>query len=149
MALPLRLASLLLRIPNELRLNQTHRSLGLSWQREGRRDRAEASAGPSGGWLGRDEHLVRSSGQSARLERDLPVGGYTAWAVRSYVAGSGGGSPASGGSAAFAPASSIGEVVEGGAGLWYCDAPAPEPLVNHPRSLRGPAGGVHEEGRAI
>jgi outer membrane protein insertion porin family len=77
---------------DSLRTGSARRAVGVSWSRESdmrdsRRERLDASASVSGGWLGGDEKLMRSSLEYARLHSDPLSRGRNAWAWRGYVGG--------------------------------------------------------------
>ncbi len=75
---------------NALRASTTTRSLGVTWARDAGSERFDAGASVSGGWLGGNENLLRSSVEYARLQADPWSERRNAWALRSYVAGVGG-----------------------------------------------------------
>ena len=77
-------------VNDSLRASSSSRSLGLGFSRETGRERLDATASVSGGWLGGDENLLRSSLEYARIQAD-PLGlgqqqRRNAWAFRGYVA---------------------------------------------------------------
>jgi outer membrane protein insertion porin family len=89
----LHLADVIPGVPlDSLRTRSARRAVGVSWARESdvrdsRRERFDATATVSGGWLGGDEKLMRSSLEYARLHSDPLSGGRNAWAWRGYVGG--------------------------------------------------------------
>jgi len=62
-------------------------SFGLDWTGNNGRQHWDTSASVSGGWLGGDENLVRSSLEYDRVERDPLTKGRNSWAFRGYAAG--------------------------------------------------------------
>ena len=75
-----------------LEARSTRRAVGVAWSRESdprvaRRERLDASASLSGGWLGGDEQLLRSTVEYARLYSNPLTNGRNAWAWRSFVGG--------------------------------------------------------------
>lgn len=85
---------------DSLRTNSSRRAVGVAWSRESgprdaRREGLDASASVSGGWLGGDEKLLRSTVEYTRLYSDPLTAGRNAWAWRGLV---GGVSPYGGGS---------------------------------------------------
>lgn len=79
-------------IDNQLRATTLSRSLRLNASHDAPRQRLDASASVSGGWLGGNENLLRASVEFSRLLAD-PFGlnqgrpPRRAWAFRSYFAG--------------------------------------------------------------
>jgi outer membrane protein insertion porin family len=62
-------------------------SFGLDWTGNNGRQHWDTSASVSGGWLGGDENLLRSSLEYDRVERDPLTKGRNSWAFRGYAAG--------------------------------------------------------------
>jgi outer membrane protein insertion porin family len=84
LALPPALAGI---VSNSLRTSTSSRSLGLTESHEGERNRWDASASVSGGWLGGNENLLRSSLQYARFQPDPLSRRRNSWAFRGYLSG--------------------------------------------------------------
>lgn len=90
-----RLPQPILGVPvNALQARSSRRAVGVSWARQSQwRDppaageHLDASASVSGGWLGGDERLLRSSVEYARLYSDPLTNGRNAWAWRGFLAG--------------------------------------------------------------
>jgi len=75
-------------VPAEpLRTRKARRSLVASWSHETGRETLDASVGVSGGRLGGDDKLLRTSVEYARIHADPLSHGRNAWAWRGYVAG--------------------------------------------------------------
>lgn len=77
---------------DSLQTRSSRRAVGVAWSRESdprnaRRERLDVSASLSGGWLGGDEKLLRSTVEYARLYSDPLTAGRNAWAWRGYVGG--------------------------------------------------------------
>ncbi len=70
-----------------LRLGESRRAVALSWLRYDGHQRLDAAASISGGPLGGDEKLLRSSLEYSRIQSDPLSGGRNAWALRGYLAG--------------------------------------------------------------
>jgi outer membrane protein insertion porin family len=94
------LSSTVLRLPqaipgvplDSLRTRSDRRAVGVAWAhesdaRDSGRERLDATASVSGGWLGGDERLLRSSVEYARLHADPLSRGRNSWAWRSYIGG--------------------------------------------------------------
>jgi outer membrane protein insertion porin family len=72
-----------------VRSNVSSRSLGVGWARDTGNERVQLANSASGGWLGGDENMVRSSAEYGRIFRDpffVPTG---AWAFRTTFNGAG------------------------------------------------------------
>ena len=77
---------------DSLETRSSRRAVGVAWSRESdprdaRRERLDASASLSGGWLGGNEKQLRSTVEYARLYSDPLTSGRNAWAWRSFVGG--------------------------------------------------------------
>jgi outer membrane protein insertion porin family len=73
----------------DARSKVSSRSLGVGWTHDTGSERAQFANSVSGGWLGGDENLVRSSGEYNRIFRDpffTPTG---AWTFRTTFSGAG------------------------------------------------------------
>ncbi len=73
----------------EVRTETSSRSVGLGWTRDTGRERFLANTSISGGLLGGNENLLRSSAEYARIFPDPFVGRGNAWAFRGTVVGAG------------------------------------------------------------
>ncbi len=77
-------------LPNpEVRTETSSRSVGLGWTRDTGRERFLANTSISGGALGGNENLLRSSAEYVRVFPDPFVGRGNAWAFRGTVVGAG------------------------------------------------------------
>jgi outer membrane protein assembly factor BamA len=76
--------------PIDLRTHVSSRALGTAWAHDTGNARTSLSGSASGGILGGDENIVRSSGEYARIFRDPLFSSKNAWAFRitSSAAGS-------------------------------------------------------------
>jgi outer membrane protein insertion porin family len=72
-----------------VRSNVSSRSLGASWARDAGSERALFADSASGGWLGGDENMVRSSAEYGRIFRDPFFAPTGAWAFRTTFNGAG------------------------------------------------------------
>jgi len=72
---------------NQIGSNTTSHSFGLNWSGDNGHQHWGTSAAVSGGWLGGNENLLRSSAEYGRSQRDPLTDGRNTWAFRSYAAG--------------------------------------------------------------
>jgi len=70
-----------------MRSSTSTRSVGLGWNGTAGHQHWDTAASVSGGLLGGDQNLVRSSAQYDRLLSDPWTNGRNTWAFRSYIAG--------------------------------------------------------------
>jgi len=75
--------------PIDLRTHTSSRSVGASWARDTGNDRVLLSNSVSGGVLGGDENMLRSSGEVARIFRDPLFSPKNAWAFRTTFGAAG------------------------------------------------------------
>jgi len=75
--------------PIDLRTHTASRSLGTAWEHNTRSERVLFSNSVSGGLLGGDENMLRSSGETARIFRDPLFSRDNAWAFRTTFSASG------------------------------------------------------------
>jgi outer membrane protein insertion porin family len=71
--------------PLDLRSRVSSRSVGTAWAHDAGNERLLFSNSASGGLLGGDENMVRSSGEYARIFRDALFAPKNAWAFRTTV----------------------------------------------------------------
>jgi outer membrane protein assembly complex protein YaeT len=89
----IRLPQLIPGVPfDSLRTRSTRRAVGVSYSHESlpqdaRQERFDVTASVSGGWLGGDDKLLRSSVEYAQLRADPLTSGRNAWAWRGLVSG--------------------------------------------------------------
>ena len=76
-------------VAGEIRAKTDSRSLSASWTHDAGNARRIIDGSVSGGWLGGEEHLLRSSAEYARIARDPVFHGGNAWALRIYASGAG------------------------------------------------------------
>jgi outer membrane protein assembly factor BamA len=74
-------------VGNQIGSSTSSHSFGFDWAGESGLQRWDTSASVSGGRLGGDENLVRSSVEYDRVRRDPLTNGRNRWALRSYAAG--------------------------------------------------------------
>jgi len=84
LALPPELAG---RVDPLLGIGRTSRALGLNWTHGGERQQLASDVSYSGGWLGGDLNLLRSSLEYTSLARDPLSQGRNTWGFRAYLAG--------------------------------------------------------------
>jgi len=72
-----------------LRTETSSRSLGAVWTRDTAKERASLSNSVSGGWLGGDENMLRSSAEYSRIFHDPIFAPSHAWAFRTAFSGAG------------------------------------------------------------
>ena len=75
--------------PIDLRTHISSRALGTAWAHDTGNERTSLSGSASGGVLGGDENIVRSSGEYARIFRDPHFSPSNAWAFRSTFTAAG------------------------------------------------------------
>jgi outer membrane protein assembly complex protein YaeT len=75
--------------PIDLRTHTSSRSLGTAWARDTGNERILLANSASGGFLGGDEHMLRSSGEAARIFRDPLFSSANSWAFRTTLSGAG------------------------------------------------------------
>ena len=75
--------------PITLRTHNSSRLLGASWAHHSADERVLFSNSVSGGLLGGDENMLRSSGEAARIFRDPLFSRSNSWAVRTTVSAAG------------------------------------------------------------
>jgi len=76
-------------VPGEIRAKTDSRSLAASWTHDSGNARRIIDGSVSGGWLGGEEHLLRSSAEYGRIVRDPVFDKQNAWAFRIYASGAG------------------------------------------------------------
>ena len=76
-------------LPIDLRTHTSSRSIGTSWAHDSGNERALFSDSVSGGLLGGDENMLRSSGEAARIFRDPLFSSKNAWAFRTTFSAAG------------------------------------------------------------
>jgi outer membrane protein assembly complex protein YaeT len=76
-------------VPSEIRAKTDSRSVGFGWTHDLGKERRVWDGSVSGGWLGGNENVVRSSGEYARIARDPLFDKQNAWAFRVYARGAG------------------------------------------------------------
>ena len=76
-------------LPIELRTHTSSSSLGTSWARDTGSERALFADSVSGGLLGGDENMLRTSGEAARIFRDPLFSSKNAWAIRTTFGAAG------------------------------------------------------------
>jgi len=74
-------------VGNQIGSSTSSHSFGFDWAGESGLQRWDTSASVSGGRLGGDENLVRSSVDYDRVRRDPLTNGRNSWAFRSFAAG--------------------------------------------------------------
>ena len=74
-------------VGNQIGSSTSSHSFGFDWAGESGSQRWDTSASVSGGRLGGDENLIRSSVEYDRIRRDPLTNGRNSWALRSYAAG--------------------------------------------------------------
>jgi len=72
---------------NQIGSSTSSHSFGLNWSGGNGHQHWGTSAAVSGGWLGGNENLLRSSAEYSRAQRDPLTNGRNTWAFRSYAAG--------------------------------------------------------------
>lgn len=72
---------------NQVRSSNATRSVGLNWARDTGRERFDEAASVSGGWLGGNEDVLRSTTTYSRLDHDPFGKGRNTWGFRTYFAG--------------------------------------------------------------
>jgi outer membrane protein assembly factor BamA len=72
---------------NQIWSSTSSHSLGLNWSGDSGHQHWGTSAAVSGGWLGGDENLLRSSAEYIRSHSDPLTNGRNTWAFRGYTAG--------------------------------------------------------------
>ena len=75
--------------PMDLHTHTSNRSLGASWAHETGNERVLFSNSVSGGLLGGDENVLRSSGEAARIFRDPLFSPKNSWAFRTTFSAAG------------------------------------------------------------
>jgi outer membrane protein insertion porin family len=76
-------------VPNEVRTHASSRALGMGWAHDTGNERASFSNSFSGGMLGGDENMIRSSAEYGRIIHD-PIFAHTnAWAFRTTFSAAG------------------------------------------------------------
>ena len=75
--------------PIDLRTHTSSRSLGTFWARDTGNERVLFSESVSGGWLGGDENMLRSSAEAARIFRDPIFSPKNSWAFRTTFSAAG------------------------------------------------------------
>jgi outer membrane protein insertion porin family len=75
--------------PLDIRSQLSSRSLGFGWTHDTGSERLSFSNSASGGWLGGDENMVRSTAEYARILRDPFFASTNAWAFRTTFSGAG------------------------------------------------------------
>jgi outer membrane protein assembly complex protein YaeT len=75
--------------PLDIRSQVSSRSLGIGWAHDTGSERLSFSNSASGGWLGGNENIVRSSAEYARVFRDPFFAPTNAWAFRTTFSGTG------------------------------------------------------------
>jgi outer membrane protein insertion porin family len=73
----------------DVRSRVSSRSLGASWTRDAGNERVQFANSASGGWLGGNENMVRSSAEYDRIFRDPIFTPHGAWAFRITLGGAG------------------------------------------------------------
>lgn len=76
-------------VPSEIKAKTDSRSIGLGWTHDSGKERRVWDGSVSGGWLGGNENVLRSSGEYARIVRDPMFDKQNAWAFRVYARGAG------------------------------------------------------------
>lgn len=76
-------------LPIDLRTRTSSSSLGTSWARDTGNERVLFSDSVSGGLLGGDENMLRSSGEAARIFRDPLFPSRNSWAFRTTFSAAG------------------------------------------------------------
>lgn len=75
--------------PIDLRTHTSSRSIATSWARDTGNERFLFGDSVSGGFLGGDEHMLRSSGEAARIFRDPLFSPKNSWAFRTTFSAAG------------------------------------------------------------
>lgn len=76
-------------VPGEVRAKTDSRSVGVSWTHDSGNERRILDGSLSGGWLGGNDNLLRSSAEYGRIVRDPIFNGRNAWAFRIHASGVG------------------------------------------------------------
>lgn len=76
-------------VSSAIRARTDSRSLGASWTHDSGNARKVIDGSVSGGWLGGDEQVLRSSAEYGRIARDPVFSRQNAWAFRVYTGGAG------------------------------------------------------------
>jgi outer membrane protein assembly complex protein YaeT len=76
-------------LSSEVRVKTDSRSIGASWTHDSGRERRVLDGSVSGGWLGGNEHVLRSSAEYGRITSDPVFDRNNAWAFRVYASGAG------------------------------------------------------------